>query len=75
MKQPTEIKVNSTKILTTLVFLLTLFSGIPAFALFFDFDNNKKIARMEGKGWKMEGRKRCICWRRTQRCRRYHLDW
>ena len=56
MRQPTEIKVDSTKILTTLMFLLTLFSVIPAFALFFDFDDNEKPQQWKEKGgkWKVE---------------------
>ena len=52
MRQPIKVKVNSTKILTALVFLLTLFAAIPAFALFFDFDDNEKP-----EGWKEEGGK------------------
>ncbi|MXV76496.1 hypothetical protein F4Z99_19775, partial [Candidatus Poribacteria bacterium] len=52
MWQLTKIEVYSTKTLTTLIFLLTLFSVIPSFALFFNFDNNKKP-----KGWKEEGGK------------------
>lgn len=47
-----EMKVDSPKTLTTSVFLLTLFSVIPAFALFFDFDDNEKP-----EGWKEEGGK------------------
>ena len=50
MEQAMKIKVDSTKILTILVFLLTLFSVIPAFALFFDFDDNEKPVE-----WKEEG--------------------
>ena len=47
---------NSTKTLTTLIFLLTLFSVIPAFALFFDFDDSKKPQewKEEGGKWKVE---------------------
>ena len=56
MRQTMKMKVESTKTLTTLIFLLTLFSVIPAFALFFDFDNNKKPQewREEGGKWKIE---------------------
>ena len=56
MKQPIEIKVGSMKTLTTLIFLLTLFSVMPAFALFFDFDDNEKPVewKEEGGKWKVE---------------------
>ena len=56
MRQPTKVKVNSTKTLTTLIFLLMLFSAIPSFALFFNFDNNKKPQewKEEGGKWKVE---------------------
>ena len=56
MKQPIKIKVSSTKVLMTLVFLLTLFSVIPASALFFDFDDNEKPEQWkeEGGKWKVE---------------------
>ena len=56
MRQLTKIKVDSTKTLTTLIFLLTLFSVIPSFALFFDFDDNKKPQewKEEGGKWKVE---------------------
>ena len=56
MKQSAEMKVNSTKTLTTLVFLLTLFAVMPAFALFFDFDDNKKPQEWKEAGgkWKVE---------------------
>ena len=52
MKQPIEIKVSLMKVLMTLILLLMLFSVPPAFALFFDFDDNKKP-----QGWKEEGGK------------------
>ena len=57
MRQPTKTKVNSTKTLTILIFLLMLFSAIPSFALFFNFDNNKKPQewKEEGGKWKVEG--------------------
>ncbi|MCG9132243.1 hypothetical protein J5I95_11225 [Candidatus Poribacteria bacterium] len=44
------------KILTTLVFLVMLFAVIPSFALFFDFDENKKPQewKEEGGKWKVE---------------------
>lgn len=56
MKQPTKIKVGSTKALTTLIFLLTLFFIIPAFGLFFDFGDNEKPEewKEEGGKWKVE---------------------
>lgn len=58
MRQLTEIKVDSTKTLTTLIFLLTLFSVIPSFALFFNFDDNKKPQewKEEGGRWKVENK-------------------
>ena len=52
MGQLRKIKVDSTKTLTTLIFLLTLLSVNPSFALFFDFDDNEKP-----QGWKEEGGK------------------
>jgi hypothetical protein len=44
------------KILTILIFLVMLFAGIPSFALFFDFDENKKPQewKEEGGKWKVE---------------------
>ena len=56
MRQSMKIKVDSTKTLMALVFLLTLFSVIPAFALFFDFDDNEKPEQWkeEGGKWKVE---------------------
>ncbi|RKU18930.1 hypothetical protein C6500_12215 [Candidatus Poribacteria bacterium] len=56
MKQDVEMKVDSSKTLTTLVFLLVLFSLMPAFALFFDFDDNEKPQewKEEGGKWKVE---------------------
>ena len=56
MRQPTGIKVDSPKTLMTLIFLLTLFSVVPAFALFFDFDDNEKPEEWseEGGKWKVE---------------------
>ena len=56
MRQPTEIKLDSATILTTLVFFLTLFSVVPVFSLFFDFDDNKKPQewKEEGGKWKVE---------------------
>ena len=42
MRQAVEMKGDSPKTLTTSVFLLTLFSVIPTFALFFNFDDNEK---------------------------------
>ena len=56
MRQATKIKVNSVGTLTPLVLLLTLFSVIPAFALFFDFDDNEKPEewKEEGGKWKVE---------------------
>ena len=56
MSSSAKIKSHSTKILTTSIFLLTLFSVIPSFALFFNFDNNKKPQewKEEGGKWKVE---------------------
>lgn len=56
MRQIVEIKVDATKTLTTLVFLLTLFSVIPSFALFFNFDDNEKPVEWKETGgkWKVE---------------------
>ena len=58
MKQAIEIKVDPTKTLMTLVSLLTLFSVVPAFALFFDFDDNEKPKewKEEGGKWKTENK-------------------
>lgn len=56
MRQLTEVKVGSTRTLTALIFLLMLLSVIPSFALFFDFDDNKKSKewKEEGGKWKVE---------------------
>ncbi|MCY3742633.1 MAG: hypothetical protein OXH00_16580 [Candidatus Poribacteria bacterium] len=58
MRQLTEIKVDSTKTLTTLIFLLPLFFTTPSFALFFNFDDNKKPQewKEEGGKWKVENK-------------------
>ncbi len=45
-------KVYTNSTLATVIFLLTFLSSIPAFALFFDFNDNKKP-----KEWKEEGGK------------------
>ena len=56
MERAIEVKVDSTKTLMALIFLLTLFSVVPAFALFFDFDDNEKPEewKEEGGKWKIE---------------------
>ena len=56
MRQAIEMEVDLPRTLTIVVFLLMLFSVMPASALFFDFDDNEKPRewKEEGGKWKVE---------------------